>query len=133
MLGIRDLSVFVQAIQTGPPFSPSKATELVDIKREKEGRERHPDLYPSISAAAAGGVAYCSCCCVYCGFCPREGAAAALAAAAAAGTATAKQRRCYCEFSLKTFCALGDPEETTKKTRERIKQIESFLTVDGEV
>ena len=131
---------------TGPPFSPCKATELVDIKREEEGRAKHPDLYPpkpsaaaAAAAAAAGaaaagvGVSGCSCCCVYCGFCPREEAAAAVAAAAAAATATAKQRRCYCELSLKQFCVLGDPEEAANKTRERLGFIQPFLTVDGEV
>ena len=121
---------------TGPPLGPASASEILDIKREKEGREKHPELYPVNRSPALAGSAEecCCCCCYYCGLCPREEALVAVAAASATATAAAmQQKRCYCEATLEGACVLGDPKATAAQCRQRFDFIEPIYTIDGEV
>lgn len=127
---------------TGPPFSPTSATDKIEIQNEEEGRRRHPDLYAPQKAAAetaasadeasAGAAESCRCCCFYCGFCPKEEAISASATAAATGTM--RQKRCYCESKIQDgSLLLGEPTETAVETAKRIHGVKAILTIDGEV
>ncbi|KAL8437612.1 hypothetical protein ACSSS7_000841 [Eimeria intestinalis] len=107
------LLVFVQANITGPPFSPSSATEKLEIRHEEEGRQKHPDLYPpkpaaAAAAAAAAGTAGAA------GATATAGAAATAGATATAGEAAASDGVCCC--CCCSFCGFCPRDEALSAT-----------------